>query len=114
MDLAEFLSNTEKPILLDGAMGTELAEAGLEMGGQNCITHPDGVLAIHREYAACGVDLIITNTLTMNRISIESHKMKVDVREVNLAGAGLARSGRYGFNRENAGALWRSSKRSGP
>jgi 5-methyltetrahydrofolate--homocysteine methyltransferase len=92
MDLWEFLANTEKPILLDGAMGTELAKADLEMGGQNCITHPEAVLAIHREYVACGVDLIITNTLTMNRIYIESHKMKVDVREVNLAGVGLART----------------------
>lgn len=99
MDLSKFLSNTEKPILLDGAMGTELAEAGLEMGGQNCITHPDGVLAIHRAYVACGVDLIITNTLTMNRIYIESHNLDVDVRDVNLAGAGLAgkavREGQY-------------------
>jgi 5-methyltetrahydrofolate--homocysteine methyltransferase len=92
MDLSEFLANPERPILLDGAMGTELAEAGLEMGGQNCLTHPDGVLAIHREYAACGIDLIITNTLTMNRVSIESYKMEVDVRAVNLAGAGLART----------------------
>ncbi len=92
MDLLEFLANTEKPILLDGGMGTELAKAGLEMGGQNCITHPEAVLAIHREYVACGADLIITNTLTMNRISIESHNLDVDVRKVNLAGAGLART----------------------
>lgn len=99
MNLPEFLSNHKKAVLLDGAMGTQLAEAGLEMGGQTCITHPDAVLTIHRQYAECGVDMVTTNTLTMNRLSIESHNIGVDVREVNLAGAGLAgeavREGQY-------------------
>ena len=65
MDLLEFLSSNKKTILLDGAMGTQLAEAGLEMGGQSSITHPDEVLAIHQQYVERGVDLLTTNTLTM-------------------------------------------------
>ena len=92
MNLSEFLSENKKITLLDGAMGTQLAEAGLEMGGQSNITHPDAVLAVHRQYVDCGVDLLITNTLTMNRINIESHNVGVDVREVNLAGARLAKA----------------------
>ena len=92
MNLSEFLSTHEKPILLDGATGTQLLEAGLEMGGQNSATHPDAVLAVHQRYVACGIDLLTTNTLTMNRITIESHHVGVDVREVNLAGARLARA----------------------
>ena len=73
-------------------MGTQLGEAGLEMGGQTNITHPEAVLAVHQRYADCGVDLLITNTLTMNRVNIESHNVGVDVREVNLAGARLAKA----------------------
>lgn len=92
MNLSEFVSTTKRPILLDGAMGTQLAEAGLQMGGQTNITHPDSVLAIHRQYAEFGVDMIITNTLTMNRLSIESHNLGVDVKAVNLAGARLAKT----------------------
>jgi len=92
MNLLEFLSDNKKITLLDGAMGTQLAEAGLEMGGQSNITHPDAVLAVHRQYVDCGVDLLITNTLTMNRINIESHNVGVDVREVNMAGARLAKA----------------------
>jgi 5-methyltetrahydrofolate--homocysteine methyltransferase len=92
MNLLEFLSSDKRTILLDGAMGTQLAEGGLEMGGQSSITHPDAVLAIHQQYAGCGVDLLITNTLTMNRINIESHKIDVDVREVNLVGVRLAKA----------------------
>jgi 5-methyltetrahydrofolate--homocysteine methyltransferase len=92
MNLLDFLSNNRKTILLDGAMGTQLAEAGLEMGGQSSISHPDAVLAIHQQYVECGVDFLITNTLTMNRVNIESHNVNVDVREVNLVGVRLAKA----------------------
>ena len=91
MNLSEFLTNTE-PILLDGAMGTQLAQAGLEMGGQSNVLNPKEVLAIHTQYADCGVHVLLTNTLTMNRIYIEAHNIDVDVREVNLAGVKLAKS----------------------
>jgi 5-methyltetrahydrofolate--homocysteine methyltransferase len=99
MNLGELLSGDRKTIFLDGAMGTQLGEAGLEMGGRANITHPEAVLAVHQRYADCGVDLLITNTLTMNRVNIESHNVGVDVWDVNLAGARLAkaaaRNGQY-------------------
>jgi 5-methyltetrahydrofolate--homocysteine methyltransferase len=96
MSLLELLSG-ERPILMDGAMGTELAAAGLEMGGQNCLSHPTAVLAVHHAYVQCGVDLLITNTLTMNRVYIETHHLTseqgpLNVREVNITGARLARA----------------------
>ena len=98
MKLAELIAQCS-PILLDGAMGTQLAAAGLDMGGQNNLSHPGDVLAVHRRYAQAGCDILITNTLTMNRIYIETHHVGVDVAEVNLAGARLGRSaasgGRY-------------------
>jgi len=91
MELIEYISNSKKPILLDGGMGTQLDAAGYQMGGQNNLSNPDAVLRIHKNYAASGADLLITNTLTMNRIYIESDGAAIDVREVNLAGAQLAR-----------------------
>ncbi len=81
----------ERAFILDGPMGTQLAAMGLEMGGQNCLSHPDAVLNVHRAYVAAGCQAIVTNTLTMNRICLESHGSPVDVRAVNLAGARLAR-----------------------
>lgn len=77
--------------MLDGGMGTELEKVGLEMGGHNSATNPDAVLAVHKEYVDKGIDLLITNTLTMNRIYIEAHNVGVDVRDVNLGGAKLAK-----------------------
>jgi len=90
MDLSTFFTQPDV-ILLDGGMGTQLALRGLEMGGQNCLTNPDAVLDVHQHYVQSGCQILITNTLTMNRIFIEAHQMGVDVRAVNLAGAKLAR-----------------------
>ena len=90
MDFLTFLQ-TPKRILLDGAMGTQLGERGLEPGGQNNLAHPEAVLEIHRAYAQCGCHALITNTLTMNRIYIETHNIDVDVQAVNRAGAQLAK-----------------------
>ncbi len=59
--------------------------------GRNNLDAPEAVLQIHQEYARCGCDAITTNTLTMNRIYIETHNVGVCVREVNRAGVELAR-----------------------
>jgi 5-methyltetrahydrofolate--homocysteine methyltransferase len=90
VDFLTFIQ-TQKRILLDGAMGTLQEKRGLKPGGQNNLTNPRVVLEIHREYAQCGCDALITDTLTMNRIYIETHHVDVGVLEVNRAGAELAR-----------------------
>jgi 5-methyltetrahydrofolate--homocysteine methyltransferase len=91
MNLAEFITR-HSIVLLDGAMGTQLEALGLDMSGENNISHPEDVLSIHKKYSQIGCDVLITNTLTINRIYVETHDVGVDVREVNLAGAKLARS----------------------
>jgi 5-methyltetrahydrofolate--homocysteine methyltransferase len=93
----------ERPLLGDGAMGTELMIAGLEQG--NCgeawnLTHPDRVLAIQRRYAEAGSDCIITNTFGGSRIMLNRHGHAGDVGAVNRAGVEIAREafgGREGW-----------------
>jgi 5-methyltetrahydrofolate--homocysteine methyltransferase len=99
MDLLTYISQNQGKVLMDGGMGTQLDERGAPMGGPTCLTHPDVVLAVHRAYLDAGARLIITNTLTMNRVFIESHNLGIDVREVNVRGAELARQavGEDGF-----------------
>ncbi len=77
--------------LLDGAIGTELDKHGLMGRAQNNLENPEVVLEIQREYARCGCDALTANTLTMNRIFIETHNVDVSVQEVNRAGVELAR-----------------------
>jgi 5-methyltetrahydrofolate--homocysteine methyltransferase len=81
----------DKIILLDGAIGTELDKRGLMGRASNNLEAPDVVLEIQRQYADCGCDALTTNTLTMNRIYIETHNLGISVRDVNKAGVELAR-----------------------
>jgi len=90
MRLAEALKS-EDVILLDGAMGTELDKRGLMSRGRTNLDAPEAVLAIHEQYLQCGCRALTTNTLTMNRIYVETHNVGVSVRDVNKAGAELAR-----------------------
>lgn len=76
-------------VLFEGAMGTELEHRGAPMGVAANLSHADAVRAVHAAYRASGCDLLMTNTLTGNRIF--SHDPDVDPRALNLAGVALAR-----------------------
>ena len=48
-------------LLSDGGMGTELQKLGLPLntcGDAWCLTHPDRVLSVHRQYVDAGSALI--------------------------------------------------------
>jgi 5-methyltetrahydrofolate--homocysteine methyltransferase len=92
-----------RPLLGDGAMGTQLMLAGLEQG--NCgeawnLTHPERVLGIQRRYAEAGSDCILTNTFGGSRIMLNRHGNSSKVAEINRAGVEIARQafgGRAGY-----------------
>ena len=90
MDFRRLLKD-KKVVLLDGAMGTQLDEQGLMGRGRANLDGPEAVVEVHRAYARAGCDVLITNTLTMNRVYIETHNVGVSVQEVNRAGVELAR-----------------------
>ncbi len=84
----------ERPLLGDGAMGTQLMLAGLEQG--NCgeawnLTHPERVLAIQRRYAEAGSDCIITNTFGGSRIMLNRHGEADHVAAINKASVEITR-----------------------
>ena len=84
----------ERPLLGDGAMGTQLMAAGLEQG--NCgeawnLEHPDRVLAIQRRYVEAGSDCLLTNTFGGSRIMLARHSHAGDVAAFNAAGVRIAR-----------------------
>ncbi len=85
------LLKERKVVLLDGAMGAQLDKKGLMGRGTVNLDAPQAVLEVHRMYAEAGCDALITNTLTMNPIYIETHNVGVSVRDVNRAGVELAR-----------------------
>ena len=90
LDFLDFVHSHDR-VLLDGAIGTELFKRGQTSSGPSNLGAPELVLEIHREYAQCGCHALVTNSLTMNRLSIETHGIPVDVEEVNRSGVDLAR-----------------------
>jgi 5-methyltetrahydrofolate--homocysteine methyltransferase len=95
----------QRPLLGDGAMGTQLMLAGLEQGA--CgeawnLRQPERVLAIQRRYADAGSDVILTNTFGGSRIMLNRHGNADDVDAINQAAVDIARqafaeSGRDGY-----------------
>jgi 5-methyltetrahydrofolate--homocysteine methyltransferase len=93
----------DRPLLGDGAMGTQLMIAGLEQG--NCgeawnLNHPERVLAIQRRYVEAGSDCLITNTFGGSRIMLNRHGQAGNVAEINAAAVRIARKafgGRDGY-----------------
>ena len=55
------------PLILDGALGTELMRRGLKLplplwSAEANITHQKDVISIHKDYVKAGADIITTNT----------------------------------------------------
>ncbi len=81
-------------LLGDGAMGTQLQQAGLESGG--CgeawnVDHPERVLAIQKRYAEAGSDVLLTNTFGACRIMLNRHGNGERTVDINKAAVAVAR-----------------------
>ena len=95
MNALQSLLASEKPILLDGAMGTMLMEAGLESGDppeEWNVLHPDRVRRVHRAYIEAGSQIILTNSFGGTAPRLAMHRLEDRVMELNRAAAELART----------------------
>jgi 5-methyltetrahydrofolate--homocysteine methyltransferase len=97
-------------LLLDGALGTEIARLGLReeeyrgaaFAGHPCplsgnhdvlaSSAPSVLSAVHRAYLEAGCDVIETATFNSNRFSQEAYGLESLVYELNLRAAQVARS----------------------
>lgn len=55
------------------------------------LSNPDAIREIHRRYLDAGADIITTNTLSSQRISMAANGMQDKIRELNLASVRIAR-----------------------
>ena len=81
-------------LVCDGAMGTMLYGKGVFIN--RCFeslnqSQPELVIDVHGEYLKAGADVIETNTFGANRMKLRGFGLGDQVREINLAGAKLAR-----------------------
>lgn len=100
----------KRVLVLDGSMGVMIQRLSLSedrfrgerfaahpvpLKGNNdilCLTCPEAVRSIHRQYLESGADIIETNTFNATSLSQKEYGTAHLVREINLAGARLARA----------------------
>ncbi|MBZ5542883.1 MAG: bifunctional homocysteine S-methyltransferase/methylenetetrahydrofolate reductase [Acidobacteriia bacterium] len=90
-----FLAKLEKRIIVcDGAMGTMLYSKGISFircFDELNLSMPQLVKEVHLGYVKAGAEVIETNTFGASRLRLEKFNLGDKVREINLAGARLAR-----------------------
>ena len=69
------------------------------------LTQPDLVGDVHQEYVRAGADVIETNTFGANRIKLRGFGLGDRLREINVAGARIARQARRATRAYVAGAI---------
>lgn len=82
-------------IVFDGGVGTCLYDRGIFINtcfDELNLINPDLVKEVHKDYVAAGADVIETNTFGANRFKLAPHGLEKRVKEVNVAGARIARS----------------------
>ena len=100
---------SERIAIIDGAMGTMIQSHRLDESGYRgkqfanhpsdlkgcndllCLTQPDLIEQIHRQFLEAGADIIETNTFNSTSISMADYKLEDQVYDLNLAGATVAR-----------------------
>ncbi|OJF90102.1 methionine synthase [Pararhizobium antarcticum] len=100
---------SERILIMDGAMGTEIQQLGLgedhfrgdRFQGCDChlqgnndlltLTQPGAIEEIHYNYAIAGADILETNTFSSTSIAQADYGMEAMVYELNRDGARLAR-----------------------
>ena len=85
----------KRPLVCDGAMGTQLIARGLVSGACGMtwnLDRPGDVGGIHLAYRNAGCDLITTNSFGGTRFALTLHGLEARVAELNRAAARVARA----------------------
>lgn len=83
-EFRQFIDNG--PIILDGATGTNLMDAGMPIGvcpETWILEHKDVLLKLQREYVEAGTNIVYAPTFTGNRIKLEEYNLADRIVEIN-------------------------------
>lgn len=110
--------SSERILILDGAFGTMLQKLKLseedfrgkvfsnhpiELKGNNdvlCLTKPEAVLSVHKQYLEASADIIETNTFSSTTIGQSEYGLGEKAYEMAYAGASLAKKAIQEYNEE--------------
>ncbi len=107
--MADFLSRIKhSAVLCDGAMGTLLYSKGIFINrsyDELNLSQPELIRGIHHEYLQSGAEIIETNTFGANSFRLGRHSLADKVKEINRAGARVAREAAKSFDVWVAGSV---------
>lgn len=81
---------SERYLILDGAIGTLLFDMGLEQGAppeEWNVIHPERIQELHRRYIEAGSDIVLTNSFGGTCYRLKLHNLQNQVYELNKAAA---------------------------
>jgi S-methylmethionine-dependent homocysteine/selenocysteine methylase len=79
--------HARQPVLLDGALGTELVRRGVRWRKHGLLTDAAAVEQLHGEYLAAGADVLRTNTFQLNpRIYLNVFRNREHMRHIGAPG----------------------------
>jgi len=106
---ADFLARIQQSaVLCDGAMGTLLYAKGIFINrsyDELNLSQPELIRGVHHEYLQAGAEIIETNTFGANSFRLGRHSLADKTREINRAGARLAREAAKSFDVWVAGSV---------
>jgi len=89
------------PVLCDGAMGTLLYAKGIFINrcyDELNLSQPELIRGVHHDYLQAGAEIVETNTFGANSFRLARHSLADRVRDINLAGAHVAREAAKSFD----------------
>ena len=93
--MSDLLAELKTTVLCgDGAMGTLLSEHGIPAGTcfeELCVSKPEVISAIHREYLESGARILTTNSFGANALKLAAFGHESRVTEINRKAAELAK-----------------------
>jgi len=94
LDLVRWLKEKDSVVMLDGGMGTMLAEAGWRpplLPEEMNLVNPDAVGGIHQAYLEAGALVIETNTFGGSAVKLAHRGLGGQTHEINRQAASIAR-----------------------
>ncbi len=91
----------QSPVLCDGAMGTLLYAKGIFINrcyDELNLSQPELIRGVHHDYLQAGAEIIETNTFGANSFRLARHSLADRVRDINIAGAHVAREAAKSFD----------------
>src|SRR5712692_1647904 len=98
----------QSPVLCDGAMGTLLYAKGIFINrcyDELNVSQPELIRGVHHDYLQAGAEVVETNTFGANSFRLARHSLADKARDINLAGARLAREAAKSFDVWVAGSV---------